>query len=67
MSDITALRSGEAVHIEAESELGTDFVDGYFSVNVTVVDSGRIVLPASEFEDFKTEAKKLNLSIGMDG
>lgn len=65
MADLTITRSGELMvaQIEGATDDGTEFVDAYFADPMTVVDSGRILLPTDSLPAFESAARERGLSL----
>lgn len=65
MTDLTFTRSGETMltMIEGQSSDGLDFVDAWIQEPMTVVDSGRILIPTDTIPALEEAAMELDLSI----
>lgn len=68
MSDIEILRSGELMvsHVSGETDAGIEFVDGYMpgeGANLSVVDSGRIILPNDAIDSLVEACKEQGLTV----
>jgi len=65
MTDLTLLHNGELMvtQVQAETVEGVDFVDAYIGPeDMTVVDSGRILVPQREVPALLQAAKRTGLS-----
>lgn len=69
MSDIEITHGSEFMvwQAEGQTDAGTSFIDGYIperdATVMTVVDSGRIVLPDTAMDDFIRKARERGLEI----
>jgi hypothetical protein len=65
MADLTITRNGELMvaQIEGATDDGTEFVDAYIGDPMTVVDSGRILLPIGSLPAFEFAARERGLSL----
>lgn len=67
MNDIEVQSSGELMvaHIESQTEAATEFIDSYVSETMSVVDSGRIMLPTDDVDTFVEAAKAQGLKVEL--
>lgn len=67
MNDIEVQSSGELMvaHIEGQTEAATEFIDAYQSETMSVVDSGRIMLPSDDLDTFVESAKAQGLKVEL--
>lgn len=66
--DIVISRDTELMvaHAEAETERGVDFIDGWMGHEYVVVDSGRIIIPEAELEEFTKVASGYGVTVELD-
>jgi len=64
MTDFEIMEDTELMvcHIEGSSDAAIEFIDSWYVAEMVVVDSGRIILPASEARPFLEGARAAGLS-----